>query len=63
MNPSNRPSLVFVDPQRCIKCEVCEELAPGILAEERPLVAVESVLDAMAACPTGAIRWLEREEA
>lgn len=60
MNAQPRPSLVFVDPQRCIGCEVCEELAPGILVEERPLIAVESVLEAMAACPTGAIRWLER---
>jgi len=62
VNPSTRPSLVFVDPQRCIRCEVCEELEPGILAEERPFLAAESVLDAMAACPTGAIRWFEREE-
>lgn len=62
MSTPLRPSLVYVDEDRCIRCEVCEEYAPGMLAEERPIAADETVLDAMAACPTGAIRWLEREE-
>ncbi len=53
---------MYVDPQRCIRCDVCEEVVPGMLAEEQPVAADERVLDAMAACPTGAIRWLEREE-
>ncbi len=62
MSAAPRPSLVYVDEARCIRCEVCEEYAPGMLDAERPIPAEETALDAMAACPTGAIRWLEREE-
>lgn len=62
MSIVTRPSHVYVDHKRCIRCDLCEEYAPGILSKDVPVAARESVLDAMAACPTGAIRWFEREE-
>ncbi len=62
MTRTSRPHSVYVDPGRCIRCDACEEVYPGLLAEERPVPVDEQVLDAMAACPTGAIRWLEGED-
>lgn len=63
MIPPRRPSRVYVDEELCISCEVCEDVAPGTLAAAAlgPFPADEPVLDAMAACPTGAIRWWEGE--
>jgi len=63
VNRLRRPSHVYVDAERCIRCEVCEDVAPGTLAAAfaGPLTADERTLDAMAACPTGAIRWWEGE--
>jgi len=61
---ARRPSRVYVDPALCIRCEICDEVAPGTLAAAAhgPMPADEAVLDAMAACPTGAIRWWEGDE-
>lgn len=57
-----RPEAMWVDPDACIECGICEEIAPGI-RDEAPLIAVTpSSLEAMSACPTGAIRWSEGEE-
>ncbi len=53
---------MWIDAGACIECGLCEELAPGIRGEA-PFVAVTArTLDAMSACPTGAIRWLEGKE-
>ncbi len=51
-----------VDPGACIECGICEEIAPGV--KQRPeLIEVDRhALEAMAACPTGAIRWAEGEQ-
>ena len=57
-----RPSHVYIDGQRCIECGVCEQISPGILGAASTVAVSESVLDAMAACPTAAIRWSEGEE-
>lgn len=66
-----RPTEVYVDYQRCIGCGICEQIVPGILAAPepvnetlgKPLVrsfpVTDLLLDAMAACPTAAIRWRE----
>ncbi len=64
MSAPRRPSHVYVDAGLCILCELCDAVAPGTLraASFGPLLADEATLDAMAACPTGAIRWLESEE-
>ena len=63
MSGLKRPSHVYVDLERCIGCEVCEEVSPGTLAaaSRGPVPADENALDAMAACPTGAICWWEGE--
>lgn len=54
-----RPELVYIDLNVCVMCGVCEDLLPGVLSEHRRIAVNTAVLDAMAACPTGAIRWLE----
>ena len=54
-----RPSSVYIDGQRCIECGVCEQISPGILGAASTVPVSELVLDAMAACPTAAIRWSE----
>ena len=76
-----RPSEVYIDGQRCIRCGVCEQIVPGLLDNDGPpaiatgdrngasrtgtlagpLSASDQILDAMAACPTAAIRWSEGE--
>lgn len=52
---------MYIDLALCIDCGSCADLAPGM--RERPdRVAVRAeTLEAMAACPVGAILWLEGE--
>jgi len=57
-----RPSHVYIDGERCIECGVCEQILPGILDAGPSVLASELVMDAMAACPTAAIRWSEGVE-
>lgn len=57
-----RPPAMWVDALVCIECGICEELSPGIRASENRIEATPGSLEAMAACPTGAIRWLEEGE-
>lgn len=54
-----RPEAMWIDMQTCICCGVCDELVPGILEDARHVPVTEGTLEAMAACPVGAIRWLE----
>jgi len=56
-----RPTAMYVDKARCIECGVCVEIIPGILEGPEPFGVDEASLEAMAACPTGAIRWSEGE--
>jgi ferredoxin len=59
--------VALIDPNACIAHGDCEELAPGIFRVEDGLsVAVgdgpdELMLAAAEACPTNAIRIIERE--
>jgi len=59
---SLRPDAMWIDAEACIECGLCEELAPGIRAEATSVAVTARTLDAMSACPTGAIRWLEGKE-
>ena len=68
-----RPTRVRIDPAVCAGFGTCLALAPGALAGDEAaapmgerstphapgMPATGAVLDAMAACPTGAIRWVE----
>lgn len=57
-----RPASMFVDDGRCIDCGMCEEVAPGMLADPGRVPVNTHTLEAMSVCPTGAIRWLEGKE-
>ena len=57
-----RPDAMWVDPQSCIECGICEEIAPGIRSDPLRVAVTSESLEAMSVCPTGAIRWLEGEE-
>lgn len=54
-----RPQFLRIDPVRCIACATCETFVPGMLDASAPIPVSAAALDAMAACPTGAIRWIE----
>lgn len=57
-----RPDAMWVDPESCIECGICEEVAPGMRVEDDRIAVSAQTLEAMSACPTGAIRWLEGED-
>lgn len=57
-----RPDAMWVDPEACIECGICEEVAPGIMGDPRYVPVTPESLEAMSICPTGAIRWLEGKE-
>ncbi len=48
-----------VDLARCVRCELCDALLPGVLAGPERIPVSAAALEAMAACPTGAIVWCE----
>lgn len=50
---------MYIDRERCIECGLCDAFSPG-MSERHDLIAItDSTLEAMAACPVGAIRWDE----
>ncbi len=53
---------MWLDSSACVECGLCEEVAPGMLADSGLIPVTGPTLEAMSACPTGAIRWLEGEE-
>lgn len=55
----NRPTALHIDEALCIVCEECFELVPELRKHGAHVAASEVALDAMAACPTGAIRWVD----
>ncbi len=57
-----RPEFMWLDPLSCVQCGLCEQFVPDISRHGQRLPVTGQSLDAMAACPVGAIRWLEREE-
>jgi ferredoxin len=48
-----------VDFARCVRCELCDALLPGVLVGPERIPASPAALEAMAACPIGAIVWCE----
>ncbi len=50
---------MYVDMAVCIECGICDEIAPGIRDDVGHVPAMSLTLDAMASCPTGAIKWAE----
>lgn len=56
-----RPNHMRVEIDACIECGLCEEISPGIRDCEELIPVNRSTLEAMASCPTGAIRWSEGE--
>lgn len=54
-----RPDAIYIDLNACVMCGLCEDLLPGALAAPHRIGVSTAALDAMATCPTGAIRWLE----
>ena len=53
-----RPDFVRVEAARCLYCSLCELFVPGISAAA-PVPVSREALEAMAACPSGAIVWCE----
>lgn len=62
ISPKLRPDSMFVDAERCTGCGMCEEVAPGMLADLTHVPVNTHTIEAMSVCPTGAIRWLEGKE-
>lgn len=50
-----------LDVDRCIDCGACDDVAPGMLARPERIAIAHGTLEAMAACPVGALHWLEGE--
>lgn len=57
-----RPETLWIDPFTCVECGICEEYLPASMLTGTTLPVTTETLEAMSACPTGAIRWLEGKE-
>ncbi len=57
--PLRRPAAMRVDLDSCIGCGDCDDLAAGVRERPQPIAVTPASLEAMAACPVGAIVWLE----
>lgn len=57
VTPLHRPTTMRVDTGCCVRCEICDALLPGVLVGREPIRVSPAALEAMAACPTGAIVW------
>lgn len=57
-----RPTAMWIDPASCVLCGLCEEFIPLESLAGALLPVTAGSLEAMALCPTGAIRWVEGEE-
>lgn len=58
--PLDRPTRMRIDAARCQQGRLCQLLAPEI-ERDRPIAVTSATLEAMAACPTGALGWDESE--
>jgi ferredoxin len=56
-----RPPAMRVDTAACVRCGLCDAILPGVLAHPERIATSPAALEAMAACPTGAIVWLESD--
>jgi ferredoxin len=55
-----RPAFMRVDARRCTGCGLCAELSSAIAARPARIPVTNAALEAMSACPTGAIVWREK---
>lgn len=54
-----RPRFMHIDRVHCTYCELCYATAPVIRRDTEKIPMTYETLEAMAACPTGAIVWCE----
>lgn len=54
----DRPRAMRIDRTRCLNGGACRIVAPEIDDTER-IAITSATLDAMAACPSGALTWVE----
>jgi ferredoxin len=54
-----RPQTMHLEQELCIDCGLCYLIAPEIGDDPQRISVSGSTLEAMAACPTGAIVWDE----
>lgn len=59
--PFRRPLGMRIDDGVCIHCGACDDIAPGMRERAARITVTSASLEAMAACPVGAILWLEGE--
>jgi ferredoxin len=60
--PIRRPVAIRIDPRRCVHCGLCVDLVGEPLDAPDRIPVSSAALDAMAACPSGAIVWCDDEE-
>ncbi len=53
----NRPTALHIDEDTCVACGSCFDLVPELRTPGAEVAVSDAALDAMAACPTGSIRW------
>jgi ferredoxin len=58
--PLRRPTAMRIDAVHCVRCGHCDALLPGVLTSPERIPVSPTALEAMAACPTGAIVWCEQ---
>lgn len=56
-----RPNAMRIDKACCVYCELCYLIAPIIRDNPNCIPVTSDTLEAMAACPGGAIVWYEEE--
>lgn len=54
----SRPTEMARDTAICVDCGMCEEIASGVDWNADGVEVMPLSLDAMAACPVGAIKWI-----
>jgi len=54
-----RPDAMRLEQARCIHCDLCVVIAPVIIVDPARIPVTDATLEAMAACPTGAIVWCD----
>lgn len=60
--PIRRPVAMRIDPVRCRHGGLCQLLAPEV-GDGRHVPITADTLAAMGECPTGALTWLEADDA
>lgn len=59
--PLRRPTAMRIEASTCIHCDLCGVLLPAFLSDPERIPVSAAALEAMDACPTGALVWLDDE--